>query len=150
MGFYFSQKDLVLNPSFLIWPQPVDRRARTCTPVLTGGPADRPGRPSRELCSLERPRPTERSIGQRALLSVSWLGRPTGRPMTQRSEIWPWPVDRAVDRQLCQTPTASFPDSIKGGIWGLFWLRFLETFRASFSYSFQRVFSTKFRANTSN
>ena len=42
---------------------------------------------SREQSSLERPWSTDRSTGQRGLLSVSWLGRPTGRPRAQRSEI---------------------------------------------------------------
>ena len=99
MGFYFNQKDQVLNPfTVLSWLQlvdrpvdrslkavdrAVDRRPQTCTPVLTGGPVDRPessalwkgpgrpsGRPDRETFSL-----------------YPGLGRPTGRPMAQRFRI---------------------------------------------------------------
>ena len=101
----------------------VHRRARPC---LAGGPVDRPGRPSRELCSLERPRSTGRSTGRRDLLSVSWPRS------TDRVDRWlnglkydRWPVDRAVDRQACQTPTASFSSPINLGVWALFFTKIL-------------------------
>ena len=92
-----SQKDQVFNPltdfsfqaSAVDRPvdrvlksvdRAVDRRAQTCTPVLAGGPVDRPDRPSRELCSLESP------------------GRPTGRPDRDQCSLYLTSVDRPVDR----------------------------------------------------
>ena len=104
MGFYFNQKDQVLNPlTVLSWLQPVDRsvnrslkavdrsvdrRAHTCTPVLAGWPVDRPGRPSREQTALWKGpgRPTGRPDRETCSLYPG-LGRPTGRPMAQRSKI---------------------------------------------------------------
>ena len=43
---------------------------------LAGGPIDRDGRPSRELCSLERPRSTGQSIGQIDCSLYPGHGRP--------------------------------------------------------------------------
>ena len=154
MGFLLSQKDQVLNPSFLFpgfsrsadpvdrsWSRStrsVDRRAQTCTPLCTGGPVDLPGRPPESFCSLENPGRPDRSTDRETALCSSGSVDRAGRPKPQRSDFWPLAVDRAVDRQLWQTPTASFSSSIKWGIWGLFWLRFWESFQASFSYPFKR------------
>ena len=91
MGFYFSQNakfSFPINP----WPgfcrstESVDRRAQTCTPVLAGGrPTETVDRPESTALWKGPGRPT----GQRDLLSVSWPRSAAGRPMAQRSEIWP-------------------------------------------------------------
>ena len=57
-----------------------------------------------------------------------------------------WPVDR----QVWQTPTASFWQPIYLGVWPLFFNKILGEFWASFSHFIKRVFSTILRANTSN
>ena len=99
MGFYFIQKDQVLNPlDCAAWLQPVDRslkavdravdrRAQTCMPVLAGGPVDRPGRPSRELCSLESPGRPGRSTGRELYSLFQAAVDRAGRPKLQRSEF---------------------------------------------------------------
>ena len=162
MGFYFNQKDLDLNPlSFLsgfsrstgrstaAWSrstESVDRRTQTCTPLCTGGPVDRAGRPPESLCSLENPgrpsgRPTEK------LFSVP-EARSDRCPNGQKNDRW-----RSTGQSTgssVRPPTASFWSPINWAIWGLFWLRFLESFCASFFYSFKRFFSTCVRANISN
>ena len=70
----------------------------------------------------------------------------------QWSYFYRWPVDRPVDRQqnllLSWLPTASFWSPIKWGSLGLFYTRFQEGFKASFSHLLE-VFSTCFRANIS-
>ena len=54
--------------------------ARTCTPRPGRWSVDRTGRPSRELCSLEMPWPTDRSTGQRACsLYLASVDRPVDR-----------------------------------------------------------------------
>ena len=114
MGFYLCQNTKFLIPiDTLSWfcrsTGPVDRaRSRstdsvdrlgrpTCTNVhasLAGGPVDRHGRPSRELCSLERPR----STGQRACsLYLASVDQPVDR-WHNGLKYDRWPVDRAVDR----------------------------------------------------
>ena len=90
----------------------VDRRAQTCTPYLVGGPVDRPGRPSRELCSLESPgRPGGRPAESSALCFQATIDR-GGRPLAQWSEIWPLagrPGRSTDSRPGCNfAPTASF------------------------------------------
>ena len=106
----------------------------------------RAGRPTRStvesFCSLESPgRPDRES----ALYIQATVDRWHNGQKSDR-----WPVDRAVDRQANLALTASFSSSINWGIWGLFYIRFLVDFRASFSYSFQRFFSTNLRANIFN
>ena len=101
MGFYFSQKDQVFNPSFLTWLQPVDRarstdvhrRARQFWQV-----AGRPIRSTVQRALLSEKAPVDRAVDRTETCSLyPGLGRPTGRP----------------------TPTASFWSSIKGAFWGL-------------------------------
>ena len=133
MRFYLSQKDQhfkSLNSVSRLQPvdrsvdrslKSVDRRAQTCTPVLAGGPVDRSGRPSRELCSLERPRLTDRSTGQRAVLSVS-KPRSTGRS-TAGSTVTKLTIGRSTGRSTAR-PTwlqrLVFSSSINLGVWALF------------------------------
>ena len=131
MGFYLSQKDQVFNP----WPGfsrstgPVDRA--TCT-SLAGGPVDRDGRPSRELCSLESlGRPCWSTGRESALCSRGSVDR-ADRPKPQRSDLWPLAVDRP---RSVRPPTASFSSSINWGIWGLFSTRFLVGFELVFPTS---------------
>ena len=109
MGFNVSQKDQVLNPSFLFpgfsrstdsvdrslksVDRAVDRRAQTCTPLCTGGPvdrqrasalwktpADRSCRPTERLLSVPVARSTERSIVAPTVGKMTVGGRPAGRP----------------------------------------------------------------------
>ena len=70
---------------------PVNQCVQTCTASLAGGPVDRPGRPPRELCSLDP-------------ASVDWAVDRWHND--QKSYRWhngrksdSWSVDRAVDRQ---------------------------------------------------
>ena len=134
------------------WSRPtvtVDRRAQTCTPVLAGGRSTDP---------VDRPES-----------SALWKGpgRPSGRPYRETCSLYPglvdrpvdrwhnglkydrWPVDRTVDRQAWQTPTASFSD-YKMGHLGAVLIKIFSGVWASFSHFIKRVFSTKLRANTSN
>ena len=117
--FLASASRLVNRPSRL-GLKSVDRRAQTCTPCLADGRSTDPVDRNWEQCSL--------------FFSVD---REVDRRL-QRSDSWPLAVDRAVDWQVWQTPTASFFQPINLGVWSLFWYKILETLRASFSYFFQR------------
>jgi len=157
MGFYMSQKDQVFNPLTVFWPgfcrstEPVDRRAQTCT-ASSGRRAGRPTRSTVQRALLSGKAPAGRAADRtESLLSVS-LPRSAGRS-TDGTTVWNMTVGRSAGRSTDRpdrTPTASFSSPINLGVWALFSRRFLETFRASFSYSFQKFFSTKLRANTSN
>ena len=139
MGFYFNQNVKLLYPRKTVsWLQPVDRtvdrRAQTSTPLLAGGPVNRPGRPSRELCSLEMPRSTGPVDRQRvSLCSRGSVDRsPNGRIFDR------WRSTGRSTGNSVWSITASFWSPINWAIWGLFYTRFLVDFRASFSYSIKR------------
>ena len=100
----------------------------------------------RELLLSGKPRSTGSVDRQRDCCLFQRLGR----PKPQRSEKWPLAVDRPVDRQFWQTPTASFSSPINLGVWALCWKKILSGLWASFSHFIKRVFSTKLRANTFN
>ena len=122
---------------------------KTCTPCLAGGPVDRPGRPpesrgstgrstGREcLLSVSRLRSTGRSTGGSTVENLTAVGRPGGRPVGYNGKKYDrWLVDRLVDRQqsflLTLTLAASFWESINWDCFRLFYIRFLESFKASF------------------
>ena len=101
--------------------RPTDPVDRPESSALWKGPGRPSGRPDRETYSLY-------------LASVD---RPVDR-WHNGLKYDRWPIDRAVDRQVCQTPTASFSSPIKWGIWGLFSSRFSSGFFTSFLNSFKR------------
>ena len=156
MGFYLSQNDQVLNPSFL-FPgfsrstevevgrpgRSTDVHRRACLCALEGRSTETVD-PPESLCSLENPdrpsgRPTEnlfsvpeaRSTAAPTVRKMTVGGRPDGRPSGHLA------------------PTASFSNSINWGIWGMFLIRFEENFWASFSYPYKSFFSINLRANIS-
>ena len=116
---------------------------------LAEGPIDRDGRPSRELCSLERPRSTGRSIGQIDCSLYPGHGR------SGRSIEAPTVRNLTVGGRPTTVWAVNFPQRLvflaykKGGLYGLFSIRFLVGFGASFSYSFKRFSPLVLEPNTS-
>ena len=139
MRFYMSQKDQVLNPfTVLSWLQPVDRTGRpTCTDVhaSSGRRASRPTRSTVQRALLSGKAPGGRAADRTERLALCILARSTVGTNSLKYDRWP--VDRAVDRQAWQTPTASFPYSIKWRIWGLFCWRFSSGFSPVFPELFR-------------
>ena len=136
MGFYFIQKDQVLNPlDCAAWLQPVDRavdrslkavdravdrRAQRACQYLAGGPVDRDGRPPERFCSLENPgrpsgRPTEKLFSVPEARSTGPVDR---CPNGQKNDRWR-STGRSTDSSV-RPPTASFWSPINWAIWGLF------------------------------
>ena len=129
------------RPSLKSVDRAVDRCAQTCT-ALFGWRAGRPTRSTaRELYYLDLARSTGRSTGRELLLSVSRprsTGRSTGG-ITVGNQIV----------LLSWTPTTIFFRPIYWGYFGLFYIRFLESFQVSFTYLTKCFISTCFRAKTS-
>ena len=158
MGFYLSQKAKFLIPiipvsGFCRSTGPVDRaRSRSTESVdrcaqnvharSAGGPVDRPGRPSRELCSLEMPRSGRSTDRESALCSRGSVDRPVDRsPNGRISDRW-----RSTGRSTVSSVwpiTASFWSPINWAIWGLFYTIFEVDF-STLSRGFLHLFESKY------
>ena len=162
MGFLYVPKDQVLNPencfrlrisrlvtinSRLI-QESADRTGRlTCTNVhafVNWRTANRASRPlQRAELSGKFGRPhgsTDRELDSQ----LQWVGRPwrsTVAPTVRNPTVGGRPHGSTGSSD--KAPTTSFWQPIYLGVCGLFYTRFGEVFRASFSHSFQKFFSTK-------
>ena len=122
----------------------VDWCAQTCTTLFGWGAGRPPDRPPESSALWIWPRSTRWSTGGELCSLYPGLGRPSGRPMAQRSEIWPL-AGRSSGRPTAEkfaelSPTASFWSLFIWGYFGLFFIRFLGEFQSQFFFIYCRGF----------